>query len=96
MAKAICRVHGPQIGPHVCPHIEEAIYNRKHFSATTCLRTGSPPIVWSHYFCQLCAEQWNLSIVSQEPPESVEMNYRDALETTRPVCGKCFSELRLE
>ena len=96
MAIVICKLHGDQPAFLACPHLDKLIYDRERFSDVICLKSGEDPVIWIHYFCQICAEKWNLWSGIHESPESVEMNYNDALETTQPVCGKCFSELILE
>src|SRR5215510_8602048 len=95
MAVVICKLHGHQSAPLACPHLAKLIDNRERFSEAICLKSGVDDIIWTLYFCQICDEQWNLSSGIHESPESVDMNYGDALETTRPVCGVCFHELRI-
>jgi hypothetical protein len=96
MAIVICKLHGDQPAPLACPHLAKLVDDRERFSEVICVKSGVPPVIWIHYFCQICAKRWNLSGGIHESPESVGLNYRDALETTLPICGKCFSELRLE
>ena len=96
MAKTICALHGPQIGPLACHHIKSSIAEQRAFIVTACVKFGVPDFEFSHYFCRECAVRWHIRDGTQLLSEDMSETYRDALESTLPVCGVCFRNLFTE